>query len=219
MQDGRSIALAVVATLMVIWYFAVHRKRSRFMISNTRLVGSSVDGMQYRVFGAGDTASASADALADLNARVIDIMRVLRDQYVRAPPSPGQTATQRTAVTRLLERYNPDNIVENSPRDPDRDTAYTIDKGKVLALCIRDRAANAIYDPDLLLFVTLHEMAHIAIEDTTHSDEFWSTFRFLLEAAVAAGLYTSTDYARAPRMYCGLKVEHSPLWDPAIRSI
>ena len=208
-----SLALAVVATLLVIWYFA--KRRSRFTISNAHRVGSTVDGMQYRVFGASGDA---ADALAELNARVIGIMRMLRDRYVRAP-TPGQTAAQRRAVARLLARYNPDNIVENSPRDPGHDTSYTIDKGQTLALCLRDRASNAIYDSDLLLFVTLHEMSHLAIEDITHSDEFWSTFRFLLDAAEAAGLYECADYARAPRMYCGLRVDHSPRWDPAIRSI
>ena len=128
---------------------------------------------------------------------------------------------RRDAVARLLARYNPDNLAENSPKDPSGDTSYTIDKGAIVAICLRERdpaasgdpAAYDIHDLDTLTFVTLHEMAHIAIEDVDHPKRFWSAFRFLLEEAEEGGVYRSPDFAAAPRYYCGVTIDYNPRYD------
>ena len=144
-------------------------------------------------------------------------MRHLRDKYLRGPLAGRAPPARAQAVRRLLARYNPDNLAENSPRDPEGDTSYTVDKGGVLALCLRERAgSDALHDLETLTFVTFHELAHIAIEEVDHPPRFWQAFKFLLAEGAEAGLLAGVDYGRRPVKYCGLAVDYNPLYDPAL---
>jgi hypothetical protein len=215
---GRRVLVAVVIVLIILVAFAAARRvilgSDRFTIEHTRPVVSRVDGLRYRVHEGHAGPQRAADTLATLNGRVVDLMRHLRARYVRGPDGDRHPA-RREAVARLLARYNPDNLAENSPKDPSGDTSYTLDKGAVVALCLRERdpaAAGNIHDLDTLLFVTLHELGHVAIDDVDHPPRFWSAFRFLLEEAEEAGIYTSPDFAAQPRYYCGIKIDYNPRW-------
>lgn len=220
----RRIGVAVVIVLVVLVIFLVVRRLvlgpDHFTIEHTRPVLSQVDGVKYRVHEDHNGAQRAADMLARLNAKTVDLMRALRARYVRGPDGDA-FPERREAVEHLLSRYNPDNLAENSPKDPSGDTSYTLDKGAVVAICLRRRGpsptgdprADDIHDLDTLFFVTLHEMAHIAIDDIDHPKRFWSAFRFLLEAAEEAGVYQSPDFARAPRSYCGVTIDYNPRFD------
>jgi hypothetical protein len=217
MEPG-ALALAALAVLVLAALAA--RRADRFTLERTRPVLSTLDAAAYRVHPSperGD-AQAAADLLAAANARAIALLRRLRGLYARGPAGAAAPA-RRAATLRLLARYNPDNLAENSPRDPSGDTSYSLDKGAVIALCLRDRASFGLHDLETLTFVALHEMAHVALEELDHPPRFWATFRFLLEEAEAGGIYRSPDYARAPVTYCGVRIDHSPRWDPQIRSI
>jgi hypothetical protein len=66
----------------------------------------------------------------------------------------------------------------------------------------------------MLLYVMLHEAAHIANYSTWgHDRRFWEVFRFVLKNAVEAGAYVPKDYSKAPEVYCGMDVNYSPLFD------
>jgi hypothetical protein len=45
-----------------------------------------------------------------------------------------------------------------------------------------------------------------------HKEEFWSNFKFLLENAVRAHIYTAIDYGKKPIQYCGILIDESPLY-------
>lgn len=220
---GLGLVLALVAVLVALVIAAVARRFDRFTIERARPVVSRVDGLSYRVHeGYGHAApDRAADTLATINGRVVDVLRHLRRRY------PGGGGPRRAAVVRLLARYNPDNLAENSPRDPSGDTAYSMNKGALVALCLRERDPAAsgdplvydIHDLDTLTFVALHEVTHIAIDAIDHPAEFWATFRFLLEEAEAAGVYVSPDFARAPRVYCGVRIDYNPRYDSGVRPI
>ena len=223
---GAALALALALVLVLVLVLVVVAGPlgrlafgpDRFTIEQTTARVSTVDGMPYRIHEGHAGPQAAADALAVLNRRIVDLLRALRARYARGPPG---HAARCAATARLLARYNPDNIAENSPTDPSGDTSYTIDKGAVVALCLRERgpAAGALHDLDTLTFVALHEMAHIAVEDVDHPPHFWSAFRFLLEEAEAAGVYTSPRYEQAPRQYCGMSINYNPRYDPETPSI
>ena len=194
------------------------RGPDRFTISQTHGIISHVDGLPYRVHESHIGAQQAADTLAALNGRVLALLRYLRREYVRSGGA-GASPARRDVAARLLARYNPDSLAENSPNDPSGDTSYTIDKGAVIALCLRDREAHEIHDLDTLTFVALHELTHVAIKDTDHPPRFWEAFRFILEAAEAAGVFVSADYAAAPRTYCGIKIDFNPRYDSATASL
>lgn len=227
---GRRLLYAAAIVLAVLVVFFVGRRlifgADRFTIEHTRPVTSHVDGLRYRVHEAHagrNGPDKAADTLATINGRLIDVMRYLRDKYLRGPDGAAYPA-RRAAAARLLARYNPDNLAENSPRDPSGDTAYSQNKGAVVALCIRERGAAdptapPIHDLRTLMFVALHEMSHIAIDAVDHPKEFWQTFRFLLESAEEAGIYHSPDFAQEPKVYCGVKVDYNPRFDSGTSSI
>ena len=221
----RILMAAVIVLLVVIAYFAggfVMMRYDRFTIEKTTRVTSSADGSAYRVHEQHEHPQKAADTLAELNKRVVDLMRYLRRRYVQNPGREAHSPARIKAVDRLLARYNPDNLAENSPKDPSGDTAYSVDKGAIVAICLRARDGpnvGKIHDIGILTFVTLHEMSHIAVEAIDHPPEFWSTFKFLLASARDSGVYASPDLEKNPTRYCGTAVDYSPLWDPATPSI
>ena len=238
-----ALAFILLAAIVLI---ATVRVRERFTLEQTAPV-RAFDGVSYRVHKQHADYQAAADRLAALNARTTDIVRFLRRRYIGSPNVPP-TAARRTparvdAVRNLLRRYNPDNLAENSPHDVSGDSSYCLDKGAVIALCLRRRRADVprgalgalggrigigntdstivgeLHDLDTLTFVTLHELAHTAIDDIDHPPKFWSTFKFLLDEARVGGLYTSPNFAARPIDYCGVHVSYNPHYDRHIEPI
>jgi len=192
--------VAVVLVLLIVLLYQMGRWwGSTGLLRATVSVSSTLDGFRYRVHPDFHDPGGAANMLADANRRVVELLRRLRRRY-RTNHGPRGRAT-----ARLLERYNPDNLVENTPHDPRGDTSYTIGKGALVALCLREKDSRDSGRPDLYdlhdqnttAFVVFHEMAHIATAAQGHPPEFWATFRFLLEEAVSAGVTTT---AKAPRL-------------------
>ncbi|GFR88336.1 metal-dependent hydrolase [Elysia marginata] len=222
-------AMAVLLILIVGFWYRTVRKRtktnSRFSLESTREVRAG-DGLKYRVHTSHKNADSAADTMAELNRRAIELIRHLRDKYLRGPAA-GRSSARKKAVSRLLERYNPDSLAENSPCDPGGDTSFTIDKGAILALCLREKdpaqsgdpAAHDIHSLNTLAFVLVHELTHIAIKDSGHPPRYWQAFKFILEEAVETGFLEKVDYGRHPVQYCGETIEYSPLFDHSVQAL
>jgi len=215
--------LVVLLCILIILGGAKVINRDRFTIDQASEVIATTDGQPYLVHESYDDYQQAANLLSHLNARIIVLMRALREKYIRGPAG-DEHPKRRQAVLLMLSRYNPDNLVENAPDDPSGDTAYSLDKGAIFAICLRERkravadgegpARNELHDLDVLTFVTLHELSHVAVEVRDHPPEFWSTFAFILNEAAIAGVYVSPDYSQDPQSYCGLKVNYTPSMDP-----
>ena len=84
-------------------------------------------------------------------------------------------------ITKLLEqRYNPKKIQETLPTS--EHTAYSENKGEKLAFCLDKKkdGSGTLIDENTLMFVALHELAHIGTEKVGHTDEYWQNFKFLI---------------------------------------
>lgn len=217
----------VVVLIILIVAVTVGRRGDGFTLERTQEVKSELDDLPYRVHLAHKNADKAADTMAELNRRAIELMRYLRNSYVRDPAGRSLFPERAHATERLLGLYNPDNLAENSPRDPEGDTSYTIDKGAILALCLREKnparggglSDHDIHDIETLTFVTLHELTHIAIEDQDHPPRFWRAFKFILEDAQSAGILRGVDYGRRPTVYCGMDIDYNPLYDSTLDTI
>ena len=115
-------------------------------------------------------------------------------------------------VNRLDKRNNANNSVkiEESPFEPDT-SSYTLNKGDLIALCVRNKETKEFHDYQLLLFVVIHELAHVASVSMGHGREFIDTFKWLLGQAAESGMYQPVDYSKAPVTYCGVRVTNNPL--------
>lgn len=204
----------IIIAIVIIWI--CYRQYS---INQMQQITSSIDGLRYKVHKNLTWPNKAADILAQINIIIIKLLRYLRDQ-----PNSGARAT---IVQNLLKRYNPDNLIEHSPRKIGSDTSYTLNKGELIALCLRERDPKSMGDPSIydfhefntLVFVALHELTHIAIDELGHSQTFWMTFRFLLEAAEDAKIYISPDYEKNPQHYCGVLINYNPRYDTSLPNI
>lgn len=59
--------------------------------------------------------------------------------------------------------------------------SYTINKKK-MHLCVKDENDN-YYDDNMLIYVSLHELAHVLCDEIGHTPKFWAIFDQLLEKA------------------------------------
>lgn len=124
----------------------------------------------------------------------------------------------RAIARRALERYNPEVIYENHPTRGDG-TAYTLNKGARLMLCLRDKKQHKLVDDDVLLFVTLHELAHMGNDEWGHEPVFWEVFKYILVEAKAAGVYEPINFEKYPVDYCGLHINYNPYFDNGVKNI
>ena len=61
-------------------------------------------------------------------------------------------------------------------------TSYSLNKGEKIALCIRKKGeAKEFIEDNTIMFVAIHELAHIMTESVGHEPEFWDNM----------GLFTS----------------------------
>ena len=76
--------------------------------------------------------------------------------------------------------------------------SYTINKKKVY-MCLRDEKGDYYHD-NMLMFVALHELAHVLCDEIGHTEKFHSIFQQLLKEASDMNIY---DPSIAPiENYC-----------------
>lgn len=161
-------------------------------------VKSPVDGNMYLVRRLQDKDKA-ADMLANLGADMDKLIKHLLAKY-----------PENEDVKRLYKLFDKKNISESSPDSGY--TSYSVDKGKRLVLCIRQKnALNTFVEYNTLIYTLCHEISHIALTDIGHTPKFWEFFRFVLKEAIAIGIYKPIDYAKNPADFCGIKITSSVL--------
>jgi predicted metal-dependent hydrolase len=100
-------------------------------------------------------------------------------------------------------------LVENSYNG--KYTSYTVNKGDEIALCLRSRKTGKLHDINLIMYVVLHELAHVACPEIDHTDLFKKIFVFFIKIAVKLKIYRNVNYQINPHEYCGLLINENLL--------
>jgi hypothetical protein len=108
---------------------------------------------------------------------------------------------------RLFERYNPDKLSETLPGS--KYTSYSVNKGEQISLCIR-QPDDTFIDTNIVVFVIVHELAHIMTKEVGHTKTFWKNMKYLLEQCEIAKVYHPDNYNENPVPYCGMKITTTP---------
>jgi hypothetical protein len=168
------------------------------------LVQSKVDGKSYRVRDMSDKQQA-----ADLIARVRMSMKKL---YMHLEA----TFPDKTQVIQLMRNFKPDpeRLLESTPDE--EHTSFSVNKGESVHLCLRQRSGGneTLVDENVMMFVALHEMAHMITKSVGHEPEFWNNFGWLLTEAEKIGVYHYQDFKSHPVAYCGVQITDQPRYDP-----
>ena len=168
---------------------------------NLRCIVSTVDGKKYCVRERNNIQNAS-----NLLARTTEKLEYLVENV-------GQRYPDRENVQKLVKNFNPTTIKETLPTS--EFTAYSENKGEKIAFCLNKKKTdnNNLIDSNTLMFVAIHEIAHIMTTSVGHTEEFWNNFKFLLENAVEINIYTPVDYKKEPEGYCGMDITDNPYYD------
>jgi hypothetical protein len=188
----------IVIVLILIISYKLYIDSDMFQL---KCVVSSIDGDKYCVRERENIQNAS-----DLLAKTTDKMKKLV-KYV------GEKYKDKDNVKRLVKKFNPKKIVETLPTS--EYTAYSENKGQKIAFCLNKEKKddNHLIDENTLMFVALHEMAHVASESIGHNKEFWDNFKFLIKEASEAELYNPIDYSKKNEEYCGMTISSSPFFN------
>ena len=157
------------------------------------LIKSNIDNRKYLVRKEKNSQDAS-DKLANINMKIIKLI----DHVI---------LQERDNVQLLKDNYNPDTLSETIPGS--RYTSYSVNKGEKIVICIRHIDKRFI-DDNTILFVVIHELAHIMTLSTGHTEEFWDNMKFLLEQAEQINIYYPVDYSQNKTEYCGMMITSSP---------
>jgi hypothetical protein len=167
-----------------------------FFDENLEKVTSTIDDNVYLVQNREDSLNA-ANLIATIRSKLDLLMQNLENTY----PSDDQR------IVMLKKNYNPNRFKEGDENSGY--TSYSINKGEQIVLCLRNK--NNLVDINTMMFVVLHEFAHLATESIGHSQEFWDNFKWILEESINIGIYIKTDYNKKAVEYCGMKINTTPL--------
>ncbi len=167
-------------------------------------VKSSVDGRVYRVRDMSDKQQA-ADLIAKVRLKISKLYTILKSKFPDKPQ-----------VRQWVQNFTPEpsRFLEATP-DAEH-TSYSVNKGEKVHLCLRQREGSneSLVDENVMVFVSLHEMAHAITPTVGHGPDFWNNFAWLLKQAEAAGIYEYQNFKARPVSYCGLQITDSPSYDP-----
>lgn len=193
MEDFFSIFIIFITVFLIFTYY-----QSKY--GEIITVRSEIDGKEYLVRNNQKYADSeeAADTLAIIRNKLVDLTNYLEKNDEKS-----------SAVKRLLKNFRPDNITE-SPKSS-KFTSYSVNKGEKIVFCLRSRDENEkLIDINTLMFVALHELAHVMTKSVGHTEEFWSNFRYLLKNSIKLGIYKYQDFRKKPVKYCGITITDTP---------
>lgn len=83
-------------------------------------------------------------------------------------------------------------------------TSYSINKGEALHLCVRKKnTKRSLHDENTLMYVTIHEIAHIASPEIGHTPLFYEIMDYILDYGVNNGYINLED---KDINYCGMSI-------------
>jgi hypothetical protein len=199
--------IVIILGVLLLIYFLYNMI---YTYGEIKYVMSDIDGKVYLIRRGNNKTEKflkdSANTLALINKNINILIDNLIYRY-------SDDNTKFYFIKKLKENYRP-YIISEAAIDP-RYTTYTIDK-KDMHICLRTRDNNEeIYDINTLMYVVLHELAHLCNYDKNgnpilgHGSEYKYIFKFLVEESIKLNIYKHVNYSQTPKEYCGIMITTS----------
>jgi predicted metal-dependent hydrolase len=185
--------MVIISILIIVLYFYFMRTE----VTEVR----AADGNEYSVINLPNNDIAS-NLLSEIHQRITKLTTYLWNNIDKYPEYSEY-------ITLLHNNTQNMKISENSPNN--KYTSYTVDKGKEMVFCLRSKDTHQFHDINLLMFVTIHELAHTACPEKNHTPLFVRIFVFLLKVAMDLKLYVYENYTKHPVEYCGMMLNETPI--------
>ena len=177
--------MSVIIIFMIVQ--RIHKNKDILQIT------SKIDGREYIVRKLPDGKDA-ANRLAKINKKVLLLIGSLKEE-------------DREGISMLKNNFNPDKLSETGLGA--KYTSYSVNKGEEIAICVR-QPDNTFIDDNTVMFVVIHELAHVMTKSVGHTQEFWDNMAYLLERAEELKIYVPKNYKESPVDYCGMEINTTP---------
>jgi len=159
---------------------------------------STIDNEEYFVRNLEDKSNA-ANSLATIKNNIKKLVAHLNNNI-----NDKKYINEKEYINNLVNRTKQINIMETP--DDEQNTSYTINKGEKIVICLRSKFLNQIHDINTIMYVVIHELAHVACPEYGHTPLFKKIFIFLLKESNKINIYTPIDYRKKPQDYCGMVI-------------
>ena len=139
----------------------------------------------------------AANTLAKIRANIVLLVDYLKENQNNFPENLSY-------IKDLIRRTRTINIME-TPKE-EKYTSYTINKGEKIVFCLRSKIIDSIHDMNTLMYVVIHELAHVGCPEFGHTPLFKKIFKFLLQESIKINIYIPVDYRIKPKNYCGMVI-------------
>lgn len=188
----------IIILVLIILIFIVHINKTNATIEKMTLV-EAFNRKKYLVRDLNDKSET-----ANLLAKLMDNLKLLISKL--------KIKSENTSDKELIKYkpfietiYNKLDGVKVRENEGGNDlTSYSVNKGEELVFCVRSKSNSQIHNINELMYVAIHEVAHIGCPETGHTRLFARLNLFLLRKALDMGLYQYRDYSANPVEYCGM---------------
>lgn len=188
------ILIFIILVIIVIVYI-------KYQNSDVTYVKSDIDNQEYLVRDLDDKQQA-ANMLANIKAHIYKITDHLYQN------KDTKYVNYKSYIEQLNDRIK--NVVVLESTEDSVYTSYSINKGEQIVFCLRSRKVkNQMHKFNLLMYVVLHEMSHVACPEYGHTPLFKQIFAFITAVAIEQKLYERIDFTNNPTEYCGMTVTDS----------
>ena len=206
MEISFIILLFGLITLTFITYYKIGNRDMVY-------VRSDVDNDNYMVRNRRDKIKA-ANLLARIKGNIYAITKYMNEKIENKSVSKLKRYIEyRPYILQLKEKIR--NVVVKESSSNSVYTSYTVNKGEEIIFCIRSKDitnildSNNIHDFNLVMYVALHEISHVACPEYDHTPLFIKIFRFICEEGIEMGIYKKIDFPTNPQEYCGMQIKDS----------
>jgi hypothetical protein len=143
---------------------------------------------------------------ANLLGKIVENMFILKNHMVK---NINKFPLYEPYIEQLKNNLSETNTIVYETDPSSQLTSYSVNKGEELSFCLKSKKTNQLHDLNLLMYVAIHEMAHVACPEIGHGKLFQKIFKKLAEEAVKINIYKKVNYSDNPVEYCGMILSSS----------
>ena len=178
--------LIIILLFIIIVFVFMHFKEVKYI--------ESYKGTKYLVRNCSDSKKA-----ADLLQELVDKLKYIIEYGMNHKDKELQKYVE-TIHTRFP------NIIFRESTSKNKFTSYSVNKGEEIVLCLRCKKTNKLHNANEILYVAIHEIAHVGCPEVGHTPLFSQINKLLLEYGVYSGVYIYKNYELTPEEYCGIEI-------------
>jgi predicted metal-dependent hydrolase len=186
----------IIIIILILFFILYMFYNNTYYKDNLTSDIASIDNEEYLVRNVADK-SIAANTLAAIKKNIKKLVLYLKTNE-------SLFKNEKEYIKNLVDRTKEINIME-TPAD-EKNTSYTINKGEKIVICLRSKLLNEIHDINTIMYVVIHELAHVACPEYGHTPLFKKIFIFLLKQSHKINIYIPIDYRIKPQDYCGMTI-------------